>query len=180
MCVPVCVFYMHSTSFTIFGHRAASSSLVPAMSVHISHNALRTASCHTPCRLLPYSAVVTHAQRQFRFQFRMLSMRRGSAKKVKKREETQHKRKTSKSCWQSLNNISLLEPYWAYVASLGPPEPWPPPTPFTLFLLLFLFLFFVLVLRMCLEINKYVDGLRVCLCVCLSVCRCRQLTAEAI
>lgn len=106
--------------------------------------------------------------------------RRQRKKSKKKGEETQHKRKTSKSCWQSLNNISLLDPYWAYVASLGPPEPWPPPTPSTLFLLLFLFLFFVLVLRMCLEINKYVDGLRVCLCVCLSVCRCRQLTAEAI
>lgn len=95
VCVSVCVFYMHSTSFTIFGHRAASSSLVPAMSVHISHSALRTAPCHTPSRLLPYSAVVTHAQRQFRFQFRMLSMRRGSAKKAKKRRRnaTQKKNK---------------------------------------------------------------------------------------
>lgn len=99
VCVWVCIFYMHSTSFTIFGHRAASSSLVPAMSVHISHSALRTAPCHTPHtpahHPLPYSAVVTHAQRQFRFQFRMLSMRKGS-KKRKKEKKRNTKEKQAK------------------------------------------------------------------------------------
>lgn len=86
--------------------------------------------------------------------------------KKKKGEETQHKRKTSKSCWQSLNNISLLDPLSTWPAS-DPltPDPWSyPPNPFLFFSFSS---FFVLVLRMCLEINKYVDGLRVCLCVCL-------------
>lgn len=95
---------MHSTSFTIFGQRAASSSLAPAMSVHISHSTPHPFSSILPPPLA-YAAVVTHAQRQFRFQFRMLSMRRQRQKK--KGKETQHKRKTSKSCCQSLNNVSF-------------------------------------------------------------------------
>lgn len=152
---------MHSTSFTIFGHRAASSSLVPAMSVHISHSALRTAPCHTPHT--PYSAVVTHAQRQFRFQFRMLSMRRGSNKK-RRRNATQKKNK--QKLLAKFKQHFVVGPA-QYVASLGPPYPLTPDLPAHPFLPRSFSSFFVLVLRMCLEINKYVDGLRVCLCVCL-------------
>lgn len=102
VCVCVCsVCYMHSTSFTIFGQRAASSSLAPAMSVHISHSTLEQRpplglrccrhTCSTAISLSISNAIYEKAK----------------AKAKKKEKETQHKRKTSKSCCQSLNNVSF-------------------------------------------------------------------------
>lgn len=126
-CVPVCVCsvcYMHSTSFTIFGQRAASSSLAPAMSVHISHSTLEQ---RPP---LAYAAVVTHAQRQFRFQFRMLSMRRQRQQKKRKRNATQKKNK--QKLLSKFKQRFVLLPL--YVASLGLHRPIDPPIPSLSFL----------------------------------------------
>lgn len=137
VCVCVCsVCYMHSTSFTIFGQRAASSSLAPAMSVHISHSTPHPFSSILPP--LAYAAVVTHAQRQFRFQFRMLSMKRQRQKK-RKRNATQKKNK--QKLLSKFKQRFVLLPLYVDSLGLRPHRPTDPPTPLPT-LSFFPFLFF--------------------------------------
>lgn len=125
-CAGVCVCsvcYMHSTSFTIFGQRAASSSLAPAMSVHISHST-PTPSAATP----PWPTLLSSHMLNGNFAFNFecyLWEGKGKGKKKEKRNATQKKNK--QKLLSKFKQRFVLLPL--YVASLGLHRPIDPPIP---------------------------------------------------
>lgn len=125
VCMSVCLLYAFNVIYNFWTPRCVFKFSSSDVSSYITQCSLRTAPCHTPHT--PYSAVVTHAQRQFRFQFRMLSMRRGSNKKKRTRRNATQKKNKQKLLAKFKQHF-VVGPA-QYVASLGPPCPLTPDLP---------------------------------------------------